>query len=71
MAAFLFPLLHLGTLLLPSTPPMGFNTFDKYHFDQLNETIVLQLADSLQTQLLPSGYKYLVIDGGWTAGKRM
>lgn len=35
----------------------------------LNDSSVMTLADSLATQLLPSGYEYLVIDGGWTTSK--
>ena len=35
----------------------------------LNDSSVVALADTLAAQLLPSGYEYLVIDGGWTTSK--
>jgi hypothetical protein len=56
-------------LLLPSVAPRGFNSFDHYPFDELNETVVLSLADAMADQLLSSGYEYLVIDGGWCESK--
>ena len=54
-------------LLLTSTPPRGFNSFDSY--GGLNHTKAIQLADILAEQLLPHGYEYLVMDGGWSSGK--
>ena len=35
----------------------------------LNDTTVPALADALASQLLPSGFDYFVIDGGWTTSK--
>ena len=60
MASSLIPLLSHTTLLLPRTAPRGFNTFDHYPYDQLNETVVLGLADAMAAQLMSSGYEYLV-----------
>ena len=56
-------------LILPVRAPRGFNSFDHYPFDELNETLVLHIADAMAAQLLPFGYEYLVIDGGWTESK--
>ena len=56
-------------LLLPSTPPRGFNSFDRYQFDKLNESVILGLADAMAAQLKSSGYEHLVLDGGWTDSK--
>ena len=35
----------------------------------LNDSSVSALADAMAAQLLPSGYTYFVIDGGWTTSK--
>lgn len=56
-------------LLLPSEPPRGFNSFDRYHFDELNETRVLALADAMAAQLKSSGFNLFTLDGGWTDSK--
>lgn len=32
---------------------------------------MLQLADAMAEQLLPSGYEYLVLDGGWSATSKI
>lgn len=61
--------LTCATLVLPDLPPRGLNTFDHYPFDELNETLVMQLADAMALQLSASGYEYLVIDGGWADSK--
>ena len=62
-------------LVLPSSPPMGFNSFD-IQYDRRanpqvpiwNETLFRQIAPAMATQLLPHGYDTIVIDGGWSAG---
>lgn len=53
-------------LVLPKAPPKGFNTFDDYHSQTLNESTVRGLADAMANQLLEVGYEYLVLDGGWS-----
>lgn len=42
--------------------------FDSY--GGLNHSTVVALADALSAQLKPHGYEYLVLDGGWSAGKQ-
>jgi hypothetical protein len=51
-------------LVLPSTPPRGFNSFDSY--GNINETLALATATAVKAQLLGSGYEYFVLDGGWS-----
>ena len=58
-----------GKMLLDGASPKGFNTFDSYPMTSLNDSSVHALADSLAKDLLPSGYDYFVIDGGWTTSK--
>jgi hypothetical protein len=53
-------------LVLPDVAPRGFNSFDDYPAESLNESKVLAMADAMKSQLLPFDYTYLVIDGGWT-----
>eukprot|EP01084_Bolivina_argentea_P008156 15249_1 len=51
---------RLGT----QTPPRGWNSWDSYTWI-INETQVLNNAEAMVQYLLPFGYEYLVIDGGW------
>ena len=63
-----------GTLVLPARPPRGVNSFD-YQYDRRmnptvpawNETTFRALATAQVSQLLPSGFDTIVIDGGWSA----
>ena len=63
-----------STLVLPSRPPRGVNSFD-YQYDRRsnpsvpawNETTFRSLALAQKAQLLSSGYDTIVIDGGWSA----
>ena len=41
-----------GEMLLPSRAPMGFNSFDSYPADALNDTSVEALAELMQGELL-------------------
>jgi len=53
------------TPLLAATPPMGFNTWNKFGCD-VDETLIRQTADALaETGMRDAGYKYLVIDDCW------
>jgi hypothetical protein len=54
-----------GKLVLPSSPPRGFNSFDNY--GNINETLALSTASVMKTQLIGSGYEYFVLDGGWSS----
>lgn len=51
---------------LGKTPPMGWNSWNKFHCDNLNETIVKETADLLvSTGLAAKGYKYVNLDDCW------
>jgi alpha-galactosidase len=50
---------------LALTPPMGWNTWNKFACN-INEHLIRQSADALvSTGMLAAGYKYLVIDDCW------
>ena len=48
-----------------TSPARGFNSWDAYK-QNLNESAALQIAQGMVQLLLPHGYDYLVIDGGWS-----
>ena len=51
--------------LLAATPPMGFNTWNKFGCE-VDETLIRQTADALvETGMSDAGYRYLVIDDCW------
>jgi alpha-galactosidase len=57
------------TTLVASTPPMGFNTWYRYHGG--NEPVVLAQARALvSTGLAAAGYGYVNLDDGWMAATR-
>ena len=50
----------------PEQPPMGWNSWNYFGKDNVNEEIVKQVIDSMAEKGLNSfGYEYIVIDGGW------
>lgn len=61
-----FAVLARAKILFMATPPKGFNSFDSYPAEMLNDSSVAVLAQAQREQLLPAGYDYFVIDGGWT-----
>ena len=63
----------ISTLVLPSIPPRGFNSFDLQVYDRKgigpgwNESVYRTTAKALVSQgLLAKGYDTIVIDGGWS-----
>jgi len=58
-----------AVMVLDGVSPMGFNSFDSYPNTALNDTSVPVLASAMAQQLLPAGYDYFVIDGGWTTSE--
>ena len=49
-----------------SPPPMGWNSWNWFGKADINETIVKEIIDAVVSEgLSESGYKYIVIDGGW------
>lgn len=62
-----------GRLVLPSSPPRGWNSFDLQWDSRTNpavptwnETLFRSTAHALSQQLLPFGYDTITIDGGWS-----
>lgn len=54
---------------LAKTPPMGWNSWNKFHYE-INETIIRKVADSFVSKgLKDAGYTYIVIDDAWQAGR--
>jgi alpha-galactosidase len=50
---------------LGKTPPMGWNSWNKFHCD-INETLIKETADLLvSTGLAAKGYKYVNLDDCW------
>jgi alpha-galactosidase len=55
---------------LALTPPMGWNSWNKFACDSLNETVVRETADAMVTTgMQQAGYKYIVIDDCWQIGR--
>ena len=71
-ACFLFLLIVSATASdngLAKTPPMGWNSWNKFHYD-INETIIKKVADSFVSKgLKDAGYTYIVIDDAWQSGR--
>src|SRR5690242_19416447 len=51
---------------LAPAPPMGWNSWNWFGKDQINEKIVREVIDAIvKNGLRDAGYKYVVVDGGW------
>lgn len=51
---------------LAKTPPMGWNSWNFFGKQDINEKIVREVIDAMvSTGLRDAGYNYVVIDGGW------
>ena len=51
---------------LAPTPPMGWNSWNYFGKDDINEEIVYEVIDAIiEHGLKDAGYNYVVIDGGW------
>lgn len=51
---------------LAPTPPMGWNSWNYFGKEGINERIVYEVMDAMvSTGLRDAGYNYIVIDGGW------
>ncbi len=54
---------------LAKTPPMGWNTWNKFHCD-VSESLIMQAADALvSTGMKEAGYEYIVIDDCWQVSR--
>lgn len=57
-------------LRLASTPPMGFNTWNKFG-GNIDQDLIVETLDAMVAQgLTEAGYRYLNIDDGWMAPSR-
>jgi len=51
---------------LAATPPMGWNSWNYFGKEAINEKIVVEVIDAIVAQgLQKAGYEYVVVDGGW------
>lgn len=72
-ARFLSLLIVCGVLFscslpqpLSKPPPMGWNSWNWFGKNDINENIVREVIDAFVTEgLRDAGYEYIVIDGGW------
>ena len=54
---------------LAKTPPMGWNSWNKFACD-VNETLIKEIADAMvSTGMKAAGYQYIVIDDCWQIGR--
>jgi len=55
---------------LAKTPPMGWNSWNKYACDGLNEAVVRATADAIADNgMKDAGYQYVVIDDCWQVSR--
>ena len=54
-----------GEVQLARTPPMGWNSWNRYHLD-ITDLLIRAQAEAMATNgMKAAGYEYVVIDGGW------
>ena len=54
---------------LAKTPPMGWNSWNKFHCD-VSEALIIQAADALVSSgMKDAGYEYIVIDDCWQVSR--
>jgi alpha-galactosidase len=55
---------------LAKTPPMGWNSWNKFACDGINETVIREMADAMVSSgMRDAGYQYIVIDDCWQVGR--
>lgn len=55
---------------LAPTPPMGWNSWNKFQCGSINEHVVRQIADAMiSSGMKDAGYQYVVIDDCWQIGR--
>src|ERR1700677_1597735 len=55
---------------LARTPPMGWNSWNKYACKGLNEKVVRETADAMASNgMKDAGYQYVIIDDCWQTGR--
>jgi len=59
-----------GSAVLAATPPMGWNSWNAYNCNGLNETVVKSMADAFVTTGMKAvGYEYINLDDCWMDGR--
>lgn len=55
-----------GAQELASTPPMGWNSWNYFGKKDINERIIREVIDAIDSNgMKEAGYQYVIIDGGW------
>ncbi len=55
---------------LAQTPPMGWNSWNYFECDEINEKIIMEIADAMENNgMKEAGYEYIVIDDCWQVGR--
>ncbi len=55
---------------LAQTPPMGWNSWNTFKCDGINETVIKEMADTMVVKGMKDvGYEYIVIDDCWQVGR--
>src|SRR5579863_7654628 len=55
---------------LAKTPPMGWNSWNKYACNGLNEKVVRETADAIAANgMKDAGYEYVVLDDCWQSSR--
>lgn len=55
---------------LALTPPMGWNSWNSFECDGVNETVIKEAADAIvSSSMKDAGYEYVVIDDCWQIGR--
>ena len=59
-----------GSTVIAATPPMGWNSWNKYGCNGLNETVVKAMADAfVSSGMKDAGYEYVNLDDCWMDGR--
>ncbi len=60
---------HTAWMKLAATPPMGWNSWNKFHCD-VSETLIREMADAMVSSgMKDAGYQYIVIDDCWQVSR--
>src|SRR5271156_5689323 len=55
---------------LAKTPPMGWNSWNKYACKGINEKVVRETADAMASNgMRDAGYQFVIIDDCWQTGR--
>jgi alpha-galactosidase len=67
---FVYPVKAQKFENLAQTPPMGWNSWNKFACDGINETVIREVADAMVSSgMRDAGYRYIVIDDCWQVSR--